>query len=113
MIARSGLLIQLVVSLLVLGLALITTNNAEGELEIVSIEHYNSKIDNPEDDREGFNLYTQNNTTGDFVADTLSNYIKIYKTNPNCTYHLPRPFIYFMSISKFKIHKIFKEYCYP
>ena len=46
MIARSGLLIQLVVSLLVLGLALITTNNAEGELEIVSIEHYNSKIDN-------------------------------------------------------------------
>ena len=46
MIARSGLLIQLVVSLLVLGLALITINNAEGELEIVSIEHYNSKIDN-------------------------------------------------------------------
>tara|TARA_B110000008_G_scaffold279543_1_gene327121 strand:- start:1214 stop:7138 length:5925 start_codon:yes stop_codon:yes gene_type:complete len=39
----------------------------------------NDKISNPQDDREGYKLYTQNNTTGDFVADTSSNYVKIYR----------------------------------
>jgi hypothetical protein len=38
-----------------------------------------SKISNPDDDRDGYKLYTQNNTTGDFIADTSSNYIKIYR----------------------------------
>ena len=37
----------------------------------------NDKISNPQDDREGYKLYTQNNTTGDFIADTSSNYVKI------------------------------------
>lgn len=39
----------------------------------------NTKIGNPQDDREGYKLFTQNNTTGDFIADTSSNYVKIYR----------------------------------
>lgn len=41
--------------------------------------YHNTKIDNFEDDREGYKLYTQNNTTGDFIADTSSNYVKIFR----------------------------------
>jgi len=62
-------------------------SNAEGRLNCDGTNIYvfptnsanNTKIGNPQDDREGYKLYTQNNTTGDFIADTSSNYIKIYR----------------------------------
>ena len=53
--------------------------NSTNNYSLPSTSAQDTKIDNPQDDREGFKLYTQNNTTGDFIADTSSNYIKIYR----------------------------------